>query len=158
MTKIRQLTIAVVGLLLINVGLLAFLLVNKPGPPPDAGSQLGDKGPKQVIIEKLDLNPEQIAAYGRLIDGHRNTIQKLTGKVRTTRNKLYATLADDTSGADSLITQLGLLQIAIETTHYRHFAEIRKLCRPNQLGKFRQLTSELSSYFGPPKGPPPPKP
>ena len=158
MTKIRQLTIAVVGLLLVNVGLLAFLFVNKPGPSPDAGRRLGDEGPKQVIIEKLDLNPEQIAAYGRLIDGHRNAIQKLTGEVRTTRSQLYATLSDDTSGADSLIDRLGLLQVAIETTHYRHFTEIKKLCRADQLSKFRELTSELSSYFGPPKGPPPPKP
>ena len=158
MTKIRQLTIAVVGLLLVNVGLLAFLPVNKPGPPQGGGYRPNGEGPKQIIIEKLDLNPEQIVAYGRLIDGHKDAIAKLTGEVRTTRNKLYATLSDDPSSADSLLDQLGALQVAIETTHYRHFTEIKKLCRPDQLGKFQELTSELSSYFGPLKGLPPPKP
>ena len=55
MSKIKLLTLAVVGLLIVNVGLLTFLFMNKPMRPPGRGGQ-GNEGPKSLIIEKLDFD------------------------------------------------------------------------------------------------------
>ena len=159
MTKIRQLVVAVMGMLLVNFGLLSLLLLIEPGnPPEEAGRRFDEDGQKNVIIEKLAFTPEQVTAYDPLIDGHKAAIQTLTDEARHIRSKLYATLANDTkSGADSLINQLGTLQVNIETVHYSHFAEIKKLCRADQQEKFRDLTNELSGYFRPLKNLPPPQ-
>lgn len=160
MTKTRMLTIAVAGLLLVNFGLLAFLVFSRPGNSfRGTGPRHGTEGPKEIIIKKLDFNKEQVAAYEQLIDGHKANIQKLNDEVRNTKNKLYATLANDTAlSADSLTNRLGTLQVQIEKLHYDHFAAIAKLCGPDQKDKFQDLTKELANYFELPRNPPPPKP
>ena len=159
MTKIRQLIVATMGMLLVNFGLLGLLLLIEPGNPPEAaGRQFDEDGQKNVIIEKLAFTSEQVTAYDPLIDGHKAAILTLTDKARHTRSKLYATLANDTEvGADSLINQLGTLQVKIETVHYKHFVGIKKLCRADQQKKFRDLTRELAGYFEPPENRPPPR-
>jgi protein CpxP len=157
MTKTRLLTIAVVGLLLVNFGLLAFLVINRPMVPTRGGGRqpIGE-GPKKMIIRKLDFNEEQVARYEDLIGGHQGTIQTLNKEVSNTKNRLFATLTSDGgSGADSLINRLGILQMQIEKAHYDHFTKVKKLCRPDQEDRFQALTRELAEYFAMPRNPPP---
>jgi len=158
MSKMKLLSIAVLGLLLLNFGTLAFLFLNKP-PHPPMGPGPGEEGPKRIIIERLGFDKEQVAQYEQLIDEHRKTIRELDGQIRETKNNLYATLSSASqSNKDSLQTRLGEIQKQIETTHYSHFADIKKLCRPDQLKKFDELTRDLARFFAPGRNhPPPPK-
>jgi len=159
MTKIKLLSIAVIGLLLINLGILAFLFFNKQMHPPGGGPMGKEDGPKKIIIERLHFDKEQVSQYEKLIESHRQKIGEMDRQIKETKNQLYSTLASDpASGKDSLQKRLGEIQKQIETLHYNHFEEIKKICKPEQLEYFNSLTKDLAKFFAAGKNsPPPPK-
>ncbi len=165
MSKTKLLTIAVIGLLVINIAVVGFLFLKKPPHPRDgrpAGMEKGmakeQNGPKNIIIEKLHFDKEQAAQYETLIEQHQAIIKSLNDSIKDAKNDLYSSLTNETfTGKDSLIAKLGLLQRQVELTHYDHFSAIKKLCKPDQLENYAALTKEISRFFAPPKkdGPPP---
>ena len=158
MSKIKLLTVAVIGLLIINLGMVAFLFFRKPPPPPGGNKPpLEKQEPKYVIIDRLHFSKEQVAKYEALIQEHQSAIKKKRDEIKTAKDNLYRTLADENfAGKDSLIEQLAILQKQIEQVHYDHFAAIRKLCTPDQVSDFNKLTNDLARFFAPGKkeGPP----
>lgn len=153
MDRIKLLTIAVIVLLILNLGIVSFLFLSGPpgpmGPPPPE--------PKSIIIHQLHLDAAQQKAYEQLIVKHRGTIDSLDKHIRATKQQLYAQLLSpqvNQSKKDSLIAILAHDQQQIEERHFSHFQEIRKLCKPEQMEDFNQLTQELSRIFGNPPKPP----
>lgn len=165
MSKLKLLGIAVAGLIIMNLGLLGFLFFAKPPKPETPQAQERPFGPpprepRAVIIERLHFDKEQAAQYEILVQQHRSTINETDREIRETKNNLYATLSSgNNTVADSLQNVLSQLHRKIEDTHYNHFAAIKKLCRPDQLPYFNELTKELAGFFAPGRnGPPPPPP
>lgn len=148
MSKIKILSIAVIGLLLFNAAIVGFLIIKKPphllyGRPP-----IANEGPKEVIIERLNLNGEQITAYDKLITAHRTSIKVLDDSLSELRYNLYQSLIGITSAReDSIVIRLGEIHQQIELTTYNHFVALKNLCRPDQLDKFNKLTIELADFF-----------
>ena len=159
MSKIKLLSIGLLGLLAVNLGMLGFLFFSKPSGLSHERPEHGGDGPKRIIIEKLHFSEAQVMDYERLIQEHRSAIRELDANIRQTKNALYATLSDTSAtGKDSLESRLGDLQRTIEKVHYNHFADIKKICTPEQLPYFNALTKELAKLFAPGKNfPPPPK-
>lgn len=115
------------------------------------------EGPKGLIIEKLHFDHAQKKAYEKLIHAHRTQIDSLDHEVRFCKNELYSLLKQetiDTSAQKKLVSKLGELQLHIEQTHFNHFADIKKLCRPNQMDDYDELTAELAALFSHPPKPP----
>lgn len=157
MNKTKLLTIAVVGLLIINLGVLALFFFTKPSALPEKMPFSEQQGPKKIIIEKLHLNRVQVQEYEVLIKTHQEKIKTLNDSIKSYKNELYATLVNDTSSIkDALISKIAVLQQKIEQTHYDHFIEIRAICKPEQYKYFNELTEELSSFFGSNRQAPPP--
>jgi periplasmic protein CpxP/Spy len=153
MNKIKFLMGLVVGLCIVNIGLMGFILLRSQVPtPPPPGMHPEDR-PRHLIIQKLSLDKEQVAKYDELIANHRNTVRSLEKQMMDTKNKLYSTLVSPPGEKDSLVKQLGSLQEQIETVHYNHFLDIKKLCSPEQQQKFNELTTEIAEYFRPPHPP-----
>ena len=153
MEKQKLITISVIALLLLNIGTLGFLFVSGPKqghrPPPH-----GRPEPRAIIIERLHFDAQQIDAYEQLIREHHKHIDAMDEKIRDAKNSLYTLLnSSDSSSKDSLIIALGNYQKEIETTHFNHFADIKKLCKPNQIEDFEELTEELSRLFSKPPRP-----
>jgi protein CpxP len=147
MDKIKVLTFAVIALLLLNFATLGFLLLTGP----KHNSRPPHREPKEIIINQLHLDATQQKAYQKLIDGHRETIDSLDHQIRGTKNKLYLQLKQttvDVKTKDSLIEILASNQKKIEETHFKHFQDIKKLCTPEQMNRFDDLTEELSRIFG----------
>ena len=159
MSKIKLLSLAVIGLLIINIGILLILFLRKPIHPAGDRPMQGNGGPKNIIIERLNFDKEQVAQYEKLIILHQQSVRELNGQIRETKNQLYSTLASDAViSKDSLESKLGDLQKQIESAHYLHFEEIKKLCKPQQLEKYNSLTLELAKFFAPGRNSqPPPK-
>lgn len=154
MSKLKILQIAVIGLLLINMTALALLFFGRPGH--SLHDRSGREGPADIIIERLHFDQQQVQAYDKLIHQHRSAIRRLDAEIRETKNALYNTLTNDSLQAkDSLQVKLGALQKEIETVHYDHFLDIKKLCKPSQAGYFIELTHDLAGYFSPGKNRPP---
>ena len=159
MSKLKLLSIGVIGLLLVNMGIVVFLFMKKPPHPPGGGPPMGQEGPKLIIIERLNFDKEQVAEYEKLIDEHQSSMRTTGDSIRMVKNDLYQTLNNENfAGKDSLVTRLGVLQNQIELIHYNHFAQLKKLCKPAQFNAFNDLTKDLARFFAPgKKGPPPPK-
>lgn len=135
--------ILVICLLLISNFVLLYFALQKPsrGFDPD--------GPKNIIIEKLHFDENQIEAYQKLIDKHRQDIRKNNDHILMLKKELYSNLKNDNSKRelDSITTQIGTIQKQIEEIHFNHFIDIKALCKPNQFSKFDSLNEELTEIF-----------
>lgn len=150
MERTKLLTITIIGLLLINLATLGFLFLN--GPKPGGMPHEGSRQPKEIIIEKLHFDANQQKEYEKLILWHRGKIDQLDDSIRQTKNTLYSGLSEsdiNTKTKDSLITLLNAYQKQVEETHFKHFEDIKKLCKPDQQEDFMALTTELSRIFAP---------
>lgn len=160
MDKMRLLTLAVIGLLLLNFGLLGFLFLKKERQP-EHNPRPPHEEPKYIIIRKLRLDEAQKAAYQGLIDEHRSKVTVLNRQNLELKNELYVLLRaekPDTMVASALIHKIGRKQEALEHINFEHFRQIRALCKPEQVAAFDSLAKELAGIFAPPHPPHPPKP
>lgn len=155
MEKQKLVTFSIITLLVINLGTLGFLLFSGPKKghfPPDGGRPK----PREIIIEQLHLDAQQVADYEVLIRQHRQQITATEDKIRDTKNELYLLLNSttvDSTKKDSLVSTLAQYQKEIELIHFNHFSDIKKLCKPEQLDGFSDLTEELSRLFSKPHPP-----
>lgn len=150
MDKIKLLTVAVILLLLLNLSTIGYLIFSRQN---DQGKPRNRPEPREIIIRKLHFNNDQQQKYDQLISWHRATISGLEQQIRQAKNRLYLQLLKievDNETKDSLVLVLGNYQQQIETTHFKHFNDIKRLCRPDQLEDFYNLTSELSRIFSKP--------
>jgi periplasmic protein CpxP/Spy len=152
MSKIKLLSLAVIGLLIVNLSTVGFLFLRKPPHTEGRPRPFERMRPKNKIIETLHLDSEQVAQFEKLIDQHKEKTRQLRDNIREVKSQLYQTLSEENaSSRDSLISQLGVLQKEIEVVHYDHFAQIKKLCKPDQIEYFNSLTGELANFFSPEK-------
>ncbi len=160
MSKIRLLTIAVIGLFLLNMGMITFMFLRTPSRPGDGWPPIHKEAPRKAIVQMLHLDKEQSGQYKELIDQHQGLIRDLDEKIAETKNEIYQTLStENTPVKDSLLLTLADLQKQVESVHYDHFMDIKKICKPDQLIEFDNLTKELSRLFSRNAGnnPPPSK-
>jgi len=145
MDKSKLNTIIIIGLLLSNIFLVCFMLFKKPEHP------IRPK-PREIIIEKLGFDEKQIIAYDAIIKEHQKSIRNKEDQIMQVKKQLYFLVYDNIENElkDSLIKQLGNLQMDIENIHYNHFAEIEKICKPEQMEKFKQLLDEIATLFSRP--------
>lgn len=147
MQKVKLLTIAVIGLLLLNVCLLAFVFFRHP-----MGMHPHQPTPDVVIIDKLQFDKPQQEAYRLLIDEHRAAINKIRTNTYELKDTLYKQLLLPTNQrtiVDSLITALANNQQSIEQINFKHFDDIKQLCKPEQLNNFKDLVDDLAKLFSP---------
>lgn len=154
MTRIKLLTIAVVGLLLINIGTLSFIVVvMRPAAGQDKHQQRGE-GPKHFITERLGFDATQQHEYELIIHEHRSGADALNRESRDLHNELYLLLKEEPvnkTKADSIIERIAMNQKATDELNFGHFQKIKAICRNEQVEKFNALAAELAGLFG---GPP----
>ena len=153
MEKSKLLTIAVFALLLLNLGTLGFLVFGKTPAMPPHGPH---REPKYQIIEQLHFDTTQQQQYEKLILGHREAISQIEEHIHMAKNRLYLQLLKDQTdnkAKDSLIDVHATYQKQIEQTHFNHFRDIKKICKPEQLDYYYDLTQELSRIFSRPPHP-----
>jgi periplasmic protein CpxP/Spy len=150
MNKSKLLIISVVTLAALNIALILVLtLGHSPRPPHNMG------GPKQIVIEKLHFDANQIEAYEELISVHRETIRSKEEEMRVAKESLYHSLSSNNQDKrDELIAKINIIQKNFEEIHYNHFLDIKKLCKPDQIKDYNELTNELARIFSPQKMPP----
>jgi hypothetical protein len=148
MNKTKVLTIAVIALFLINIVTLSFLSFNGP-------KNNDRKQPKEIVIHKLGFDKNQITEYEILIKNHKTNINRLDNQIKNSKNKLYQqlNLPENKVVTDSILNSLNLYKSEIELVHFNHFLDIKKICKPEQLDNYNELTQELSKIFAPKRMP-----
>ncbi|MFT4850922.1 MAG: protein CpxP [Sediminicola sp.] len=148
MNKKHFYTLTIVGLLLVNLMLIGFITFQKKGRPHPMQ-------PKNIIIDKLNFDNDQIASYELLISDHLNKIRQKDHEIMELKRALYEQLRFDNNASvvDSVTTQISNIQKKIEQIHYDHFKEIKLICNSAQQESYSQLTEEISHIFSkkPPK-------
>lgn len=182
--KNKILTVAVVILLLTNIGILSLLWFDRlPSghhdrmPPPERMSppdrmpspegkpfqndrrQRGD-GPKEFLIHELNFNENQKQDYQILIDEHKSDMKRLTEKIRNDKERLWNNLSGSDSNyvsAESISAEIGTDQKEIELVTFKHFQKVREICDDTQKKKFDELINEVLNMMGQNNPPPPPQ-
>ena len=150
MKKDSILIVCIIALLVLNLGTLGFLFSERNGhKPPPRPMHHEMRRPADVIIEKLNFDIAQKEAFQELIKDHKNGINELEEKRRFLKEELFSTLANESNSSDSILQQLGQVQIKIEQHHYKHFEEIKALCNEAQLANFKSLAVDLANIFKP---------
>jgi protein CpxP len=149
MNKNRFQILLIGALIISNILLIVFISM------PKKDHRFHPDKPRNIIIERLQFDEKQIEAYDVLIENHRNQIREKDQQIIELKNKLYENLNQDLNQnvLDSLTSEIASTQKQIETIHYLHFVDIKKLCKDDQLEKYNQLISELSRIFSPPRPP-----
>lgn len=178
MERTKLLTLAIIGLLLLNLFTIGFIVLkpglsfhpdHPPGPP-------GADGPATIIIERLHLDTDQQTAYRKLVRQHQHDVRTLREQSAQLFRNYYGLLESDhpdSTKANAFSQQIALNQREMAQLNFSHFNQIKALCRPGQRADFNRLVSDLSRLFGqqprprqfnaggPPEGPPedlPPRP
>ena len=161
MDKVKLLTYAVIGLLLLNVGIIGFLFFSRPNRNPEENH----RRPKEFIAEKLHFDANQNEKYESIIPIYKNKIDSLDAINRKLKSELYSQLklpVVNTIVKDSIINLFLANQKQIEQLHFKHFQDIKSICKSSQLEDFNALTQELGKMFSnqnskphPPMGKPP---
>ncbi len=151
----------IIGLLASNLLLAGYILSGKRhnAPPERWEGRPGMRGPRNLIIERLQFSDGQVREYDKMIRWHRGEIEKAEERIMHLKNELYATLNGPANPAvrDSLADAIANEQREIERIHYKHFEDIRGLCTEQQRPAFEELTREIASLFGRPPHKPGPR-
>jgi hypothetical protein len=142
MNKIKFLQVLIVALFFSNLLVVyyAFQLTKNRGFNPD--------GPKKLVIEKLHFDEQQISAYEELIDEHRKQIREKNEAIRNQKLALYQQLNSENDSLKTIyLAGIANLQAEVEEIHYKHFIDIKKLCKPEQLSSYEAFSKEILKIF-----------
>ena len=157
MNRTKLLTIAVIGLLLLNLGTMGVMMMQKPPRPPHGEMPPPQgEGPKQMIIDRLHFDASQQKDYELLIVEHHNKTDELHEASKELHDNLYSLLQNaeaNATASDSLIVKISDNQKAIENLNFMHFQAIKKLCKGEQVNDFNKLVDELGMLFAPKERP-----
>jgi len=146
MTKNRFYIFIIIGLLISNMLLVAFILLKKPPQ---------HSGPRNLIIERLKFDENQIQQYDELISQHRRQIGEKRHEMTDLKTQYYSLLkSEDNKNGDSLINEIGKLSMETEKINYKHFQDIKRICLPNQMKNFDNLIDDFENLFNRPDKPP----
>ncbi len=148
MDNARFLKAIIIGLLLLNFGMLGFLLSRRPpgrdGRPPE---------PKDIIIERLKLDAAQQGKFAGLRDEHQRDLRATRERNTAFRKKLYEELAapqPEQTRIAALADSISLFQKEAELATFDHFKKLRAICRPEQQAEFDRFIGEKSGRPGKP--------
>ncbi len=140
--------LVVVALLVLNFGTLGYLFLGKGHP--NGGMPPHHPKPDKLIIERLQLTPEQITEFEILKNEHNGGIVKLNERSKGLYEEYFALLKTenpDEVAADSLERQLAQIQSQKDHLTFDHFLKLRKLCTDEQKPLFDDFLDELGNIL-----------
>lgn len=139
MNKSKFHVLIILGLLISNV-ILFFMLFKE---------HKGNEGPKNIIINKLHFDKNQINDYEVYIQQHRKAIDENEAIMNALRSNLFEQLTyqQDSTKIDSIINIIAKQQYVAEKINYNHFLAIKRLCKPSQQQDFNKFTKEITDLF-----------
>jgi len=154
--KTRNLLIAVIFLLvLVNIGTLTFIWVNRPGKepvPPDT---------REFLVRELSLDRKQQIIQNALMLNHRKKMKELQFRDQALHNRFFNLLT--TYPSDSLLLKkmtdsIAWVRVKMEESTFRYFDQLRRILTPEQQERFDTVFRDLLRVIIPVPPPPPPAP
>lgn len=147
----------ILGLVALNIGVLAFFLFAKSHRPPPRFA----KNLQSEVIEILDLDQQQAATFRKMAAEHRLKMSAIDERRKKLLLPYLATLSDDSESShpDSLLQRFQRAEREKITSTYQHFQEIKKILKKEQLPHFEVFIEKISDRIlsSEQKKSPPPK-
>ena len=140
-SKSKVLVIAVIVLLLTNLGMLFFFL-RQENEPAKKQSRGRDGMMTDFLQKEIGFNKDQLQQYDTLSKQHREKVKAAFDEIRSSKQEWYKQLGNkgfDDSTMHNTAVRTADMQEQIEYKMLLHFKEIRKICTPDQQPKFDSL-------------------
>ena len=125
--------IIIIGILLLINLIFMWLFFNQ-------NNSLKEGGPRNMIIQALHFDDEQIREYDLLIKDHRLLMRNGKNELYNFRKSYFL------SGTDSVLSLLSSSYIYIESINKNHINDIMKICNLSQKEDFRILIKENTLF------------
>lgn len=150
-SKYRTLIAIIVLLLITNIAVLAYFMLNKK--PQERGGR-NDKtrpGFEAVLQKEVGFNEQQIAQFKTLKSQHWATAKRKMEELKKVKLNLF-NLTKEESPSDSVINNLAdsiaSLQKQIELNSFQHFKATRKICTTEQQPSYDSLMRKIITKMG----------
>ncbi len=150
----RWLLVLVAILLLTNIATLSIYWFKKPnhegGPGHDPGNR--EKRMGQFMFDQMKFDATQEAAYWKLRDSMIDTQRPVVDSMRDAKKRFFDLLNQSNVTDSALITrsnEIAALQKRLDLATFRHFQNVRAICRPDQLQKFDTVIKEIVNRMTP---------
>ena len=150
----RWLLVLVAILLLTNIATLSIYWIKKPdhdgGPGRDPGNR--EKKMGQFMIDQMKFDATQEASYWKLRDSMIAIQKPVMDSIRSSKKRFFD-LLNQPDATDSMLiahtNQIADLQKRLDLVTFRHFQNVRAICRPDQLQKFDTVIKEIVNRMTP---------
>ncbi len=133
----KILTIAVVLLLLTNIGLVAFMMLGK-GKKGGEKHQ-GNREPFEMMVKELGMTEQQQKDYRQLKETHFKNVRPLFDSIRAAKTAFYS-LIKGGEVSDSVLNAytsgISIKQMALEKETFAHFRQVRNIFTAEQQPKY----------------------
>lgn len=140
MNRLSMYKWVVAVLVILNIGLTAFILLGK-GKPPHKGPANKEQAIKQ-IQKQFSFDDTQLAAFHASMDRHFAQMQVLSPKLKEVSLAYYLSNGE-VAEKDSLLQLADQYSDAIYLANNRHFEEVRSICASEQLPKMEEFITNL---------------
>jgi hypothetical protein len=150
----RWLLVLVAILLLTNIATLSIYWIKKPnhvdGPGRDNGNR--EKRMGQFLVDQMKFDDTQAAAYWKLRDSMIASQRQVVDSMRNAKKSFFDLLNQPGATDSALIArsnEIAELQKRLDLATFRHFKNVRAICRPDQLEKFDTVIKEIVNRMTP---------
>lgn len=115
----------------------------------ERGMRPQEGGPKKMIVKKLNFDEAQKAAFQESIEQHQQKTRPLHEELQQVKST-YLLNQDQSAAEDSLSKRFGIIHAELLKAHKEHFADLKRICKPEQMDAYKELMENIGSAFGPP--------
>ncbi len=144
MKQLQFFKIGFVVLVVLNLALVAFLLIGKPGGHRSAHKVSSNQPFKNEAITILNLNEDQQAEFLKLAQGHHQEMRKLEQIQKELVRSYFDGIAnpDKETERQQLDTENQKLEAQKLKLTYLHFLQVKSLLTESQLPQFEKFVQK----------------
>ena len=149
--------ILILLLLVLNAGVITYLLLQPKHTPPPGGPRQFDR----MIIDRLKLDDKQQQQFDEMKRAHHEKMMQLDAQYENILKDYLAQLKEqqiNTGAKDSLEKTLENIQLQKTSVTFEHFRQLKVILTPVQKPLFDSLIPELINVIVPPRKDMPPPP
>jgi hypothetical protein len=138
----HKLLLLIIGVLLVaNIGLLYFFVVNKETPPRPQQVSAKDK-----VIKEVGFNDEQASIYDSLRTKQFKTMKPLFKGIIKSKEEFFSLIYQEgvsDSTLNSYAAKIGEKQMALDVSTFHYFQSIKALCNEEQKPKMDSFIKQI---------------
>jgi protein CpxP len=142
----NKIYVFLIGILLLsNLALVAFLVLNEP-PKKEIRKDRPGSYMKEALKNEVGFNDQQMTQFEEMADQHRQQMRPMFEDIAKTKESFYNLLTQP-NAADTILNksarEIGEKQRLIDLKIFLHFQNIRTLCTPEQRPMFDTLIQRV---------------